>query len=146
MKRGHLVNLLRSRGGASAVEFALVLTPLMLLSFGVLEFGRLFWAYEALQQTAITGARCMGIRSGSCAAGASYNSGNTTSYIQQVASGWGLTVPSGNITLNATATCGGVSGLSQVQLTYNFTTIVPQILPIPAGETLSATACFPNNP
>src|SRR5689334_13485719 len=147
MRRGFLLDFLRCCGGATALEFGLVLTPLMALSFGIFEFGRLFWNYEALQQTAIAGARCMGIRASSCASGGAYNAGNTTTYIQGVASAWGLAIPNGNITLNASATCGGVTGLSQVQLTYSFTTVLPQILPtLAGGNTLSATACFPNNP
>lgn len=147
MRRPFLLNLLRSCGGATALEFGLVLAPLMALSFGIFEYARLFWDYEALQHTAIAGARCMGIRANSCASSGAYSAASTTTYIQGIASGWGLTIPSGNITLNTSVTCGGVTGLSQVQLTYTFATIVPQILPsLASGETLTATACFPNNP
>ncbi len=147
MRRGLLLRLFRCRKGATALEFGLVLAPLMAFTFGIFEFGRMFWDYEALQQTAIAGARCMGIRASSCASGGTYNAGNTTTYIQGIASGWGLTIPSGNITLSNSATCAGVSGLSRVQLTYAFTTVLPQILvSLASGEALTASACFPNNP
>ncbi len=59
-----------SRSGASAVEFALVLFPLLLVIFGVIEFGRAMWTREALQETAIAGARCMGVLNSNCATGA----------------------------------------------------------------------------
>jgi Flp pilus assembly protein TadG len=39
----------RANGGAAAVEFALVVGPLLLLIFGVFEFGRLLWTREAIQ-------------------------------------------------------------------------------------------------
>jgi len=89
----------------------------------------------------------MGIRASSCAANGSVSTTSTTSYIQQIASGWGLTVPTANITLTPNATCGGLAGFSKAQLSYSFTTIVPRLIPLPsAGVSLSADACFPNNP
>ena len=39
---------IRARSGNSAVEFALVLPLFVLLTFGVLDFGRLFWTQETL--------------------------------------------------------------------------------------------------
>ncbi len=43
-----LGRLIRARNGNSAVEFALVLPLFLLLTFGVLDFGRLFWTQETL--------------------------------------------------------------------------------------------------
>jgi Flp pilus assembly protein TadG len=131
-------------GGASAIEFALVAPMFLALVFGTIEYGRLLWTKQALQQTAIAGARCMAIAQGPiqdspCAAG------GTTSYIQSVASGWGLSVPSSNIMLSSS--CGGTAGFSQVQITSTFNTPVPAIVLLAAGGTgLTATACYPNNP
>ncbi|HZB94020.1 MAG TPA: TadE/TadG family type IV pilus assembly protein [Stellaceae bacterium] len=135
------------RSGGSAVEFALVLMPLLMLMFGIIEYGRLLWTIEALQQTAIAGARCMGIVNQSCGSGGSFSSASTTSYIQKVASGWGVTVPSKGITLNQNASCGGETGFSEVSLTVKFVSVVPKIVLMPAGgQNVTATACFPNNP
>ena len=140
-----------SCGGTTAVEFALVAPIFLMFVFGVVEFGRLLWTQQALQETAIAGARCMAIAQGTtqnspCASGGSYSSTITTSYIQTVASGWGLTIPSSGVSLNSSATCAGTAGFSQVTLTSNFVTVVPQIVLLPAGgKSLSATACYPNN-
>jgi Flp pilus assembly protein TadG len=49
----------RAEGGATAIEFAIVVGPLLLLMFATLEFGRMLWTREALQSAAIAGARCM---------------------------------------------------------------------------------------
>ncbi len=146
MSRRSILSLLRDRQGASAVEFALVAPALFGLLFGVIEYGRLYWTIDVLQQTAIAGARCMGIRETNCAAGGVYSASNTTTYVQNVASQWGLTLPTGDINLNNNATCGNVTGLSQVQITYTFRSVVPALVRLSSsGNTVTTAACFPNN-
>lgn len=130
-------------GGATAVEFALVVGPLLLLLFGVVEVGRLLWTVNAAQETAIAGARCMGVLNTSCASGGVYSATSTSSYVRQVASGWGLSLTSANVTLNNSASCAGVAGFSQVTITYSFQSVVPLITTL-TGNPLTATACFPN--
>jgi Flp pilus assembly protein TadG len=144
--RGVLSRLGRSRAGSAVVDFAMVAPPMLAIAFGIFEYSRLFWTQEALEQTAIAAARCMGILSSSCASGGVYSAGNTQTYIGNLASGWGISVPVANMTLNNAATCSGTTGFSQVTLTTNFLTAVPEILPLPSGgSTLTAIACFPNN-
>jgi Flp pilus assembly protein TadG len=146
MNRRNLRSLARATAGATAVEFAMVLPMFLMLVFGGIEFGRVLWARQALQEAAIAGARCMAILQSSCASGGAYSSSGTTSYIQNVASGWGLSVPTSGISLNNAASCGGASGFSQVTLTSTFTSVVPKIVQLAAGGTsLTASACFPNN-
>jgi len=147
-KRGSLT---ADCGGTTAVEFGLVAPIFLMFLFGSIEFGRLLWTQQALQETAIAGARCMAIAQGTtqsspCASSGTYSASSTQSYIQSVGSGWGLSIATSDITLNKTATCGGTSGFSQVKLSNTFTTAVPQIVLLAAGGTaLSATACYPNN-
>lgn len=43
--------------GASAVEFALILPLLLLLVFGIIQFGLVFFGYQGLQASAREGAR-----------------------------------------------------------------------------------------
>jgi hypothetical protein len=47
----------KSMGGATVVEFALVLLPLFLLLLGCMEFGRFFWTQHVLSSAAAEGAR-----------------------------------------------------------------------------------------
>jgi Flp pilus assembly protein TadG len=145
---GQLRRLWRASGGASAIEFAAVIGPLMLLIFGVFEFSRLLWTREALQETAAAGARCMGMNSTSCDASGSFSSSNTNTYIEGVANNWGVTLTAGNITLNNNTTCAGVSatnGFSSVTITYTFNSIVPGLTSaLSGGKSLTSTACFPN--
>jgi Flp pilus assembly protein TadG len=146
MMRAILLRLRRSRAGGTMVDFALVVPPLLALTFAIIEYGRFFWTQEALEQTAIAAARCMGIRQSNCAASGTYSASATQTYITNVANSWGISVPTANMTLNNTATCSGTSGFSQVTLTTTFSTAVPVLLPFPGGgSTLTAVACFPNN-
>jgi len=101
-------SLVAACGGTTAIEFALVAPIFMMFLFGTIEFGRLLWTEQALQETAIAGARCMAIAQGTtqssaCASGGTYSSTTTNSYIQTIASGWGLSIPSSAITLNNAA-------------------------------------------
>ena len=144
MSCGALAALARARGGTTAVEFALVLPMFLMLVFGGIEFGRLLWMKEALQETAIAGARCVALAQGSTPYGPCASGGTTTTtYIQNVAKGWGLSVPTSGISLTASGAC---TDLSQVTLTYQFTSVAPNLVQLAAGgTTLTATACFPNN-
>ena len=131
------------RSGATAVEFALVIGPFLLVLFGVIEFGRLLWTLNALQETAIAGARCMGVLNTSCTTSGAYNSTNSIAYVKSVANGWGVTLTTANISLNSSASCAGVGDFSQVTITYTFQTVVPMIQPL-VSDPMSVNACFPN--
>jgi Flp pilus assembly protein TadG len=137
-----------ARGGAAAVEFAAVLGPLLLLIFGVFEFGRLLWTREALQETATAGARCMGLTATTCASGGSFNAASTQTYIEGLATNWGVKLTPSDIALSSNATCAGVTapnGFSTVTLTYTFESVVPNfVTALSGGTTLTTTACFPN--
>lgn len=45
--------------GVAAVEFAIILIPLLLIVAGVVEFGKTFWYYDALAKATRDGARLM---------------------------------------------------------------------------------------
>jgi Flp pilus assembly protein TadG len=154
MRCGFSEKFASSCEGATAVEFALVVPMFLMLVFGAIEFGRILWTEQALQETAIAGARCLALaqstqssqNTGSCASSGAYSASSTKTYIENVASGWGLSLSASNISLNTSATSGGCAGLSQVTLTSTFTSAVPQIVQLAAGgTTLTATACYPNN-
>jgi hypothetical protein len=63
-----------------------------------------------------------------------------------VATARGVVINSTMVSLNNAATCGGVSGFSQVAISYTFTTAAPALLTLLArGFTVPASACFPNH-
>jgi Flp pilus assembly protein TadG len=132
-------------GGATVVEFSLVVVPLMLVLFGTIEFGRLMWTREALQSAANAGARCMGVVQTDCATSGTYSSTKTATFVIAQATAMRIPLTATDITLNHSATCAGVSGFSEVSISYTFDTAVPQLFgSLAAGVPLTATACFPN--
>ncbi len=137
-------SLMAHRGGSTAVEFALLVIPLFLLLFGIVEYGRLSWTTQALQQIAIDTARCMGVTGPNCAdSTGAYSAARTTASVATAAAELSVAPPT--VALDRAATCGGASGFSQITLTTTFTTAVPQLLDAFAnGTTLTGTACYPN--
>ena len=68
---------LRSERGAAAVEFALVLPLLLLLVFGIVEFGRTFQVQATLSAAAREGVRVMALQDDQAAARAAVRSATT---------------------------------------------------------------------
>lgn len=50
---------LTQQRGVAAIEFALLLIPLLLIVAGIIEFGRTFWYFDALTKATRDGARLM---------------------------------------------------------------------------------------
>jgi Flp pilus assembly protein TadG len=139
--------ILRACRGTAAIEFALLAPPFIMLVLGAVEYGRLLWTTQALQQTAIAGARCMAIPQAACKSGTGYDAATTKSYIQSVGGGWGLSIAAGDITLATSASCGSTASYSQVTIARTFASVVPAVMLLPVGgKSLSASACFPNTP
>jgi Flp pilus assembly protein TadG len=136
----------RSRRATTAVEFAICALAMVLIVVGFAEFGRLVWTSEVLQEAVTEGARCMGLRASSCAAGGAYSSANTTAYVVSQATAAGVVITPGTVSLSPAASCGGATGFSQVSINYDFTTAAPALVVVLAnGFTISVSACFPNN-
>ncbi len=130
--------------GAAAIEFALTVPLFLALMFGVVEYARYVWTIEAVQETATAGARCIGLTLGGCSANGTYSQSSAVTFIQSEAQKWGLTVPAANIAISTATSCNGVSGLSQLQVTYTFQSVVPALIDFLAnGEVITGSACFP---
>lgn len=133
------------RSGSTGMEFALIALPLMILVFGGVELGRLMWTRNALQQTAVATARCMGVHQKPCVLGTVVDSAKSVAYATNHALGFSVTIPSTGVAVTPSGTCGGQSGFALVTLTLVFRTAVPALLPtLGTGSTLVTSACFPN--
>lgn len=130
--------------GATAVEFALVIGPLILLMFGLVEAGRYLWMREALYSVANAGARCMGVGQLACADGGAYNGSRTIAFVTDAAAGFRVSITPADVALDHDATCAGVSGFSRVEIETRFITAFPMLGPFSDGVPVSAWACFPN--
>ncbi len=142
MIRDVLGRFKRDTRGAAAIEFAIVIVPLLLFMFGIIEFSRAFWAKEALQQTAVDTARCMGLGLAACSPTTTTTAGQT--YAVSVGNTWGLTIPTSNVTITTGTSCGTVPGFVTVHITYTFKTVVPDLIAGLFNDTFYASACFPS--
>ena len=140
-----MTGIVHARNGSAAVEFALVILPLMLLIFGGLEFGRLTWMQNVLQQTAITTARCMGVRQTSCTTGAAVDLAKTASFAQGQAQSYSIVIPASAVAATVNGSCAGQSGFALVTITATFITGVPLLSQaLGNSQVISVNACFPN--
>jgi Flp pilus assembly protein TadG len=151
MTRPRLATFVRASDGAAALEFALLAPVFIALLFGTIEFGRLLWTWQALQETAGAGARCVAIAqgaspTGSCASGGAYSQSTAQSYVEGIAGQWGITLISSDITPTVNASCGGTAGFAEVSITKTFVSMAPLAFFFPsAGVALTASACYPQN-
>lgn len=133
-RRSRLLPLIaRHRGGATAVETAILFPAFLMLLLGIGEFGRALWTQTALQYAVGAASRCAAVTPGSCS--------DVPAYAATQA--WGLSVPSGDFTYTANASCGisGYTGGAQVNVSYPFTPLVPKLVPL--SVTLGAQSCHP---
>jgi hypothetical protein len=138
--------LARACRASTAVEFAICALAMVLIVVGFIEFGRLVWTIEVLQEVVSEAARCMGLGANSCATAGVYNSANTNGYVVSLAASRGVVITTAMIALSNTANCGGASGFSQVSISYKFITVAPVLLPsLVNGFMVPASACFPNH-
>ena len=145
MIKGRMRRFLGAVAATTSVEFAILGVPFLGLVLGVIEFGRASWTLEALQESAQQGARCVAVQSSSCYSSGSYSASATETYVASVAKGWGVTVPTADITPTKSTTCAGISGFSQVQISYTYATIAGSFIPSLRSEPMTVTSCFPSN-
>ncbi len=127
--------LARDRAGATAVQFALIATPLLLFLFGIEETARIMWTQAAINMAVEDGARYSSVSgpTGACAA-----AGTVQTYAASRA--WGLNLPSGDFTASAPA-CG-----CQVAASVPFQPLILNLGPsdvLNYNLTFTASACFP---
>ena len=122
-----LRRIFASRRGNAAIEVALTAPAVLLLLFGIIEFGRAMWLKNALDFSVAEAARCASINPTLC---------GTIAEVQDYAaqqSGAGL--PAALFTVT-TAACGNeVSARYPLALTIPFLAI---------SVTLSSQACYPS--
>jgi len=118
------------RRGSIAVEFALVFPLLLLMSFGIIEFGRTMWVRNSLQSAVEDAARCYALNRPECATVASVKT--------YAASKTGGVPVTADIFEPTVVACG-----KQVAATYPFASIVPFI---PLDFEIEARACRPAPP
>ena len=126
----------RRRGGATAIEFALVAGIFLPLSFAILDAGLLLWTKGALQSVASMTARCAAITSANCTSAAQFAVTNAGNWVFP-----GI-ITTANVTPAPAIVC--ISGASFMKVTITCQYWAGVMLPPPLnGHTLTAVAYFP---
>jgi Flp pilus assembly protein TadG len=143
MTRRPLHGLRRDAAGATALEFAMTATALVLVVIGLAEGGVAYWTWQALEATATDAARCAGINAAACR-NVTTTPANTQTYAALTAAARGLAgVTAGSVTVTtgaaAQAACRTTVSVVSVAVSYPFGSI--PLVPLPSS--LTASACFP---
>lgn len=115
--------------GAAVVEFALVLPLLLMIIFGIIEFGRLFWVKEILTYAAREGGRA------AIVPGATNTSVQTA--ISNAMTGSGLTLYTIERIPDDISSAGGGSSVTiKIKISYDDVTVIPGFLTSLVGKDL----------
>lgn len=110
----------RDERGASAVEFALVLVPLLVLLFGIIDFARAFNAQQAVTASAREGVRIVAL-------------GGTDADAISRAQSAGRPIPASELDPRVTQGCTGAAAGSPAHVTvthtFRFLTPLPALIP-----------------
>ena len=130
--------------GVAAIEFAFVLPVLLLMAFGLIDFGRAVWTQTSLDYAVQYAARWAALQCANAVSGCPADSDIQT---YAANSAFAISVSSSNFTaLNPTddnATCATGQNGVRVSLnnTFTFTYIFPAFTAY--SGPMTATACFP---
>ena len=124
MQRGQAATHARDRG-ATAVEFALLLPVLLLLLFGIIDFGRALNAQITLTQAVREGARLASFGQGNAA---TMSQANATVVSRTQAAATGLSPVTVTVTTSCPVNAGaGVDAVVNVSYAFSFVTPVGAI-------------------
>lgn len=118
--------------GVAAVEFALVIIPLLLIVAGIVEFGRTFWYYNALAKSTRDAARYVSITRASSTVGVDDAIKNNAKEMVRVAV-QSARVPNFNKDNNVDVLCVPVNCISPDYVTVrikNYTIIISGWIPV----------------
>lgn len=140
--RSAIRGFLGNRRGAVAIEFAAIALPLMLFLGGSIEVSRFIWTRLALQDSASTGARCLGLRLDPCATDGNMDTEGTVRFVQQQASEWAIDISDLSVTPEATAKCQNIADFARIGIRHRLTSVLI-VLP---DTWIEVEACFPVAP
>lgn len=98
------------QGGAAAVEFAIVIGVLVLIIGGIVEFGRLFWHYDALSKSTRDGARLMSTAEGATLHSAAENVARQAVLVEAAGAQLNPALTSSQVAIQCTYLSGGAEG------------------------------------
>lgn len=117
------MKLLKDESGAAFVEFGILASIFITLSFAIIDFGRMMWLNNTVEHVAAEGARYAAVRGSNKAS--PVDADQVTTYVQDRATG----VPSSDIDISVTWSPNNNPGGSvTVLVTYDYEYIIGSML------------------
>ena len=118
-----MLKLFKDESGAAFVEFGILASVFLTLSFAIIDFGRMMWLNNTVEHVATEGARYAAVRGANKAS--PVDEDQVTAYVQDRATG----VPAADIDIDVTWSPNNNPGGSvTVVVTYNYDYIIGGIL------------------
>lgn len=118
-----ILKFLKDRSGAAFVEFGLLATIFITLSFVIIDFGRMMWLNNTVEHVATEGARYAAVRGSNKSSPASAS--DVTTYVQGRATG----IPAADMNISVTwSPSNNPGGSVTVLVTYNYEYIIGGML------------------
>ncbi len=118
-----ILKFLNDRSGAAFIEFALLASIFVTLSFAIIDFGRMMWLNNTVEHVATEGARYAAVRGSNKSS--PVDADQVTSYVQDRATG----IPAADMNISVTWSPNNNPGGSvTVLVTYNYDYIIGGML------------------
>ncbi len=122
-KHRNILKLLKNESGAAFIEFGILASILITLSFAVIDFGRMMWLNNTVEHVAAEGARYAAVRGANKSS--PVDADQVTTYVQDRADG----VPAADMDISVTwSPDNGPGGSVTVVVTYNYEYIIGGML------------------
>ncbi len=122
-KPRNILLILKEESGAAFVEFGILASIFITLSFAVIDFGRMMWLNNTVEHVAAEGARYAAVRGSNKSS--PVDAGQVTTYVQDRADG----VPAADMDISVTWSPNNDPGGSvTVVVTYNYEYIIGSML------------------
>ncbi len=119
----NILKLLKDESGASFIEFGILASVLVTLSFAIIDFGRMMWLNNTVEHVATEGARYAAVRGSNKSS--PVDAAQVTAYVQDRATG----VPAADMDISVTWSPNNNPGGSvTVLVTYNYEYIIGNML------------------
>ena len=128
--------LLRDEHGGTAIEFALLGPALVIMLFGLIESGRLFWTQHTLDEVAYSTVRCMSV-SADCDDQAAQQD-----FAVARAGAYGIAIAAADVAVQTNTTCRTFAGSNRVVIGAGFDSVMSDLIP-QFPDAVEAEACFP---
>ena len=122
-KTRNILKLLKDNSGTAFIEFGILVSIFIVLTFAIIDFGRMMWLNNTVEHVAAEGARYAAVRGSNKSSPVDVN--QVTTYVQGRATG----IPAADMVINVTWSPNNNPGGSvTVVVTYDYEYIIGGIL------------------